>query len=174
MNWADYVIIAILLISVLVGIFRGFVREVMAIVVWAFAIWLAYLGVAQGAELLTNVVEVPSVRIMSAFGAIFLTVLIVGGLVSWLIGRLIESTGLAPTDRMVGMIFGMARGVVIVGVAVLLARFTPFPQDPWWQQSLLLPHFERLAKTAETWLPPSIQEYLPSDGQGPEILVSET
>lgn len=174
MNWADYLILAVLIISVLVGVFRGFIREVMAIVVWATAIWLAYLGVARGAELLTNVIDVPSVRVMVAFGAIFLTVLIVGGLVTWLVGRLIESSGLAPTDRMVGMLFGLTRGVVIVGLAVLLARFTPFPQDPWWQHSLLLPYFERLAETAETWLPPSIRQYLPSDGQGPEVLVSET
>lgn len=174
MNWVDYLILGILLVSVLVGILRGFIREVMAIIVWAAAISLAYLGVGRGAELLSNSIEVPSVRVIVAFGAIFLVVLLVGGLLTWLIGRLISSTGLAPTDRLIGMVFGLARGVAIIGVAVLLARFTPFPQDPWWRHSQLLPYFERVAESAESWLPEPIRQYLPSEGAGAEILVSES
>ncbi|MCG8464575.1 MAG: CvpA family protein [Xanthomonadales bacterium] len=174
LNWADYVILGVLGVSILVGILRGFIREVMSIAVWTAAITLAYMGVAPGAELLTHAVDVPSMRVVIAFAAIFLVVLVVGGLLTWLMGRLIATTGLAPTDRMVGMVFGLARGVAIVGIAVLLARFTPFPQDPWWQESKLLPHFERVAETAESWLPQPVRQYLPSEGVEAGVLVNES
>lgn len=173
MSWVDYLILAILSLSVLIGIFRGFLREVMAIAVWAVALWVAYLGVGRGADLLNPIVELPSLRVIIAFGFIFLLVLVIGGLLTWLLGRLISTTGLGPTDRMIGLLFGLARGVILVAVAVLLARFTPFPQDPWWRQSSLLPYFERVAETAESWLPEQIRQYLPEQEAGAETMVSE-
>ncbi|GAB4192893.1 MAG: CvpA family protein [Wenzhouxiangellaceae bacterium] len=174
MLWVDYLILAILLLSIVVGLWRGFLREVMAIAVWLAALWLAYRGVGEGALMLEGWIEVPSVRIIVAFASIFIVVLVIGGLLSWLLGRVIATTGLGGTDRLIGMIFGLARGVVLVAVAVLLARFTPFPQDPWWRQSRLLPYFERVAETAETWLPQSIRQYLPAEEAAGDTLISES
>ena len=91
--------------------------------------------------------------------------LVVGGLASYLVGKVVEKTGLSATDRLFGALFGLARGVVIVLVAVMLARITPFPYDPWWQESRLIPRFETMAAWAAGFLPDSVQELLDSGQQ---------
>ena len=73
---------------------------------------------------------------------------------------MVEKTGLSGTDRMLGIIFGIGRGAVIVSVLVLLAGLTPVPQDPWWSQSTFIPHFESLALKIQELLPPDIAQQL--------------
>jgi membrane protein required for colicin V production len=158
LNWFDYVILAIIGLSVLISVWRGFMREVLSLAAWivAIAVSLAFAEIASA--YLANYVTVPSVRLIIAFGGIFVVVLFLGGLVNLLVGRLVQSTGLSGTDRMVGVVFGVLRGVAIVAVLVLLAGFTPLPDDPWWKQSVLVPHIEILAQ----WL----RGFLPSDLPG--------
>ncbi len=160
MIWIDWALIAVIGLSVIVGLWRGFVREVFSIFVWILAIWIAfrYSGVAAG--WLEAWVELPSARAIVAFSGLLLITLIIGGLAGWLLGKLVDSTGLGGTDRMIGMLFGLLRGLVIVVVIMLVTRFTPFPQDPWWQQSRLIPYFERLAIYSVQWLPDNLQEML--------------
>ena len=86
--------------------------------------------------------------------------LTIGGLISFLVGKMIDKTGLSSTDRLFGAVFGLARGVVIVVLAVMLARLTPFTEDPWWDESRLLPPFERLAEDARGLLPESMRPLL--------------
>jgi membrane protein required for colicin V production len=158
LSWFDYVILAIIGLSVLISVWRGFMREVLSLAAWivAIAVSLAFAEIASA--YLANYVTVPSVRLIIAFGGIFVVVLFLGGLVNLLVGRLVQSTGLSGTDRMVGVVFGVLRGVAIVAVLVLLAGFTPLPDDPWWKQSVLVPHIEILAQ----WL----RGFLPSDLPG--------
>ncbi len=160
MIWVDWALVAVLILSILVGLWRGFIREVFSIAVWVLAVWVAfrYSGVAAG--WLTGWVDLPSARAIIAFSGLLLVTLIIGGLAGWLLGQLVDSTGLGGTDRMIGMLFGLARGLIIIVLALLVARFTPFPQDPWWQQSSLLPYFERLAEHSVRWLPDNLQEML--------------
>lgn len=160
MNEADWVIVAVLAVSVIVSLFRGLIKEVFSVLVWAAAVVAALQVSGPLAESLEPIVELPSARIILAFAAVFVFVLVVGGLVSFLIGQMIKRTGLSATDRLLGMIFGLARGMVIVAVAVMLARFTPFPEDPWWQESRLLPEFERLAEWSMRYMPESVQGVL--------------
>jgi membrane protein required for colicin V production len=89
------------------------------------------------------------------------TVLVVGGLCNFLLGKLVSSTGLSGTDRLLGALFGLLRGGAIVLAAVIVARFTPFPNDPWWQGSQLLPQFERTAVWAVRQFPESLQSQIP-------------
>jgi len=110
-------------------------------------------------------IEIPSARVIVAFVGVFVLVLIVGGLCTYLLGKLVVSTGLSGTDRLVGALFGALRGLAIVIVAVIIARFTPFPGDPWWQQSRLLPEFERLATWAVDQFPESLRNHLPDDSE---------
>ena len=168
MNWVDGAILVLVGLSILVGVWRGFLREVVSILVWVAAAWVAirYSGVA--AEALATWVEVPSVRSIIAFVALFVVVLLVGGLITWLLGKLVESTGLSGTDRMLGMVFGALRGVVLVTLVVMVAGFTPFPGDPWWRQSYLLPYFERMASQASEWLPEEFDQHLPAASAVPE------
>lgn len=163
MNGADLAIIAVVLISIVVSVFRGFIKEVFSILVWLGAVFAAFQVAGPLAGSLEPFITLPSARVILAFATVFVLVLVIGGLISFLIGKLIESTGLSPTDRLFGALFGMARGVLIVVVAVMLVRVTPFAADPWWRESRLLPGFERLADRAVVWLPASVRTLLESE-----------
>lgn len=158
MIWVDIVIIGVIALSALISLFRGFIREAMSLAVWILAGWVAWLLFREGAVYLESWIAVPSMRLAASFGIIFIVVLILGGIVSYIIGEIIDKTGLSGTDRIVGMIFGAVRGVLLVAVLVLLAGLTPLPQDPWWQESQLIGHFEALAQWLLTLLPPDIAE----------------
>jgi membrane protein required for colicin V production len=170
MNWADYAILGILLVSTVVSLFRGFIKEVFSLLVWIAAVYAALQAAGPLAMQLEGVIEVPSVRVIIAFVGVFLVVLAIGGLITYLLGRLVESTGLSGSDRLFGALFGALRGVAIVLVAVIVAGFTPFVKDPWWAESMLLPEMERMATWLVEFFPESIREYLPEEGAAePEV-----
>ena len=142
MNWADWLIVAILVISCLVGAVRGFVKEAMSLLCWIAAFAVAMSFHQSLATLLTNSIDTPSVRHMVAFGGLFVAALLVGTLINYLVGELIRITGLSGTDRLLGIVFGLARGgVVVLALVLLLPRLVPVDRDAWWQQSTVIPHF---------------------------------
>ncbi|MDD3610537.1 MAG: CvpA family protein [Halothiobacillaceae bacterium] len=151
----DYIIIAILLLSALISILRGFMKEMISLATWVAAFVIGLMFSAHLAPMLPPAIEIPSMRITLAFLILFVLTLIVGGLINMLVGFLVKKTGLSGTDRSVGVVFGIARGVFIVAVLILLASLTPMPQDPWWRESLLIPQFQ----TVSLW----IRELLPDD-----------
>lgn len=159
MNWADYLILSLIGLSMLISLFRGFLREVMALVVWVAAFWVAVTFSDEARTLLSGHIELPSAQVAVAWGGLFIATLIVGGMVNYLLGKLIEKTGLSGTDRFVGIFFGAGRGLILITAAVLFAGLTPLPQDGWWQESRLLPYFERLSQWAVTRLPENLRDY---------------
>jgi len=159
MIWVDYVILGIVGLSALISLVRGFVREAVSLIIWFVAFALAWSYFREFAQHLSPWVETPSVRLGLAFIILLVAVLIIGAIVGFLIGQLVDKTGLSGTDRLLGMVFGAARGAVLVAILVLLAGLTPFPQDPWWQQSQLIVHFQQLALWLLSLLPPEIAEY---------------
>lgn len=163
MNWADYAIVGIVLVSTLVSLFRGFVREVFSLLVWVAAGYAALQAAGPLAVRLENTVDVPSVRVIIAFVGVFVLVLAVGGLINYLLGKLVANTGLSGSDRLAGALFGALRGLAMVLAAVIIAGFTPFVKDPWWENSLLLPEMERLSRHVVEYFPESIQAYLPEE-----------
>jgi membrane protein required for colicin V production len=167
MTWVDYAILAIIGISALISIFRGLVREVLSLLAWGCAFWVAWRFMQEAAGWFGGVVSVPSARLVLAFATLFVGTLLVAALVNLLIGKLIASTGLTGTDRMLGVLFGVARGVVIVATLVLVGRLTPVPQDPWWRTSLLLPRFEAAALVMRQYLPAEVAGYFQFEGQPP-------
>lgn len=168
MNWADWAILGIIAISVLVSLLRGFVREAMSLAVWVLAFWAAFSFAEPGASWLERFVELPSARLTLAFALIFLLALVLGGLVTYLVGQLVDKTGMTGTDRMVGMVFGAIRGAALVTVIVMLAGLTPFPRDPWWQESRLMPFFERASLWASRFLPETLGSQIGYDSAEPE------
>jgi membrane protein required for colicin V production len=106
----------------------------------------------QAAELLTAYISLPSVRLMVAYGVLFLVTMIVGGMVSYLVSQVVEMTGLSGTDRLLGMIFGLARGGLIVIVAIAVLARMPVTEDDWWKRSKTIPHFLRAAESIQTML----------------------
>ena len=160
MIWVDYAILAIVGISGVISLMRGFVREALSLAGWVTAFWVALAFSGKTAALLDGYVAVPSVRVGIAFAVIFIGVLLLCGVALRLAGLLVERTGMSGTDRALGIVFGVLRGVVIVGLLVLLAGLTPLPRDPWWGQSTLMPHFVELAREIRAWLPPEVQQQL--------------
>ena len=145
MSVIDYVLIVIITVSVLIGCLRGFVREAISLAAWALAIWVAlrYSWVVE--PWLGALDQSPSLKLWVARAILFVTALLAGALVNYLLGLLVRSTGLSGTDRMLGMLFGFGRGVLVVGVLVIGGQYAGMSADPWWQQSRLMPWGERLA-----------------------------
>ena len=158
MIWVDYVIIGIIGVSALISLVRGFVRETVSLIVWVLAFGLAWAYFRDLAPHLASWVDTSSLRLGLAFLILFLVVLLLGGIVGFLIGQLVDKTGLSGTDRLLGMLFGAARGAVLVAILVLLAGLTPFPQDSWWRESGLIVLFHHLAVWLLSLLPPDIAE----------------
>lgn len=141
MNWADWVIVAIIVVSALLSLRRGFVKEALSLVTWVAAFIVARVFTDNLSGLLADYIDTPSARVIAAFAILFVLTLILGALVNKLISMIVAATGLSSTDRLLGMVFGLARGGLLVVVIVALLGMTPVIQDRWWQQSQLIPHF---------------------------------
>jgi membrane protein required for colicin V production len=163
MNAVDVIIIAVLLLSVLVGLWRGLISEVLALVTWIAAFWVAWKFGAGVSAHFDRMIQTPVVRLVVGYGLCFIAVLIVGALVRFGIQALVDSTGLGGTDRLLGMIFGFARGLLLVTLIVFLVGLTSFAREPMWQQSTLLPQFKGLAAWLEEQLPANVREHLHPD-----------
>jgi len=158
--WIDYVIVGLVVLSAVIGLFRGFVREAFSLLIWFVAAWVAYTYSQAFSLYLLDYIDVPSVRVAAAFVILLVTTLILGALLSFLIQQLIEKTGLTGTDRFAGCLFGIARGGVVVAVLVLLGGLTPMPQDPWWNASVLIGPFQDFAIWLHSQLPAGMATYL--------------
>lgn len=136
--WVDWVIVAIVVISTLISLRRGFVKEALSLVIWVAAFVVARTFHPHLQTLLADTIETDSIRLIAAFGILFVGTLVVGAIISNLIGALVRITGLTATDRVLGMCFGLARGLIVVVVAVALLRYTPVTNDTWWRSSPLI------------------------------------
>ena len=145
MNWADWTIIALIAVSSLISLKRGFVKEAISLAIWFAAFVISMLFHESFAYLLKDYITTASVREIVAIGALFALTLIVGSMVNYLISELVRMTGLSGTDRLFGMVFGMVRGLIMVIVIVMFVpEMLPVDQDDWWKQSTLIPHFVML------------------------------
>ena len=135
---ADIVMLALILLSAVIGLFRGLIKELVSLVVWICAIVGAIVFAAPLAEYLTAIHASRPIRVAIAFAIVFFGVLIAGGLLQWSLAKLIQTTGLGGTDRFLGFIFGALRGGLVVLGALILIK--PFAEtSDWWQDSLLRP-----------------------------------
>jgi len=159
MAWLDYVLIGIVAVSALISLFRGFVREAFSLAIWIMAFWISWSFFRDLAIHFQTLLSSPTVRLGVAFVALMLVSLLVGGMLNYLLIQLIERTGMTGTDRFVGMIFGAARGVLVVAVLVLLSGLTTLPQEAWWVESRLVPYFQELALWLRDLLPRDLAEY---------------
>ena len=160
MEYADYVVVGIIAVSILVGVLRGFVKEAFSLAVWVAAFLVAFQYSGALALQLESHIELPSARTALAFTGLFLAVLLVGGLLTFLVGKLVEKTGLSGSDRLLGGVFGGIRGLILVLVLMLVAGLTPVPQDPWWQQLRTIQSLMPLAEWSSGFLPDYILEHL--------------
>ncbi len=152
MTGFDYAVLAVLGFSLLVGILRGFVREVVMLAGWAAAFLLATLFSARLARAMPENLG-PMVAQLLSYALIFGGTLIAAAFVGLLASMLTRSAGLGWTDRSLGACFGVARGVLVVLAAVLVAGFTPLPQQPFWKTAVLSGPFETAVVALKSFLP---------------------
>ncbi|MCG8613769.1 MAG: CvpA family protein [Pseudomonadales bacterium] len=147
LNWADGVIIGIIGISAVLSLWRGFVKEVLSLLTWIAAFFVARLFASNLETLLVDSISTPSLRYGVSFLILFVVTLLIGSILNRLVGQLIKVTGLTSTDRLLGMFFGLARGIVITIVMIALLRLTPLKDDPWWSESVMIAQLELI----ENW-----------------------
>jgi len=156
----DWVILSVVVISALISIKRGFVKEMLSLVSWVTAFVVARIFSGHLDVLLAQFIQTPSARYGAAFGILFATTLIIGSMLNHLVGELVKATGLGGTDRMFGVVFGVARGFVLVTAAIYGLQMTALKQDPWWLESVLIPHFELMVDWSKNTLPGATQTLL--------------
>jgi membrane protein required for colicin V production len=145
MNWADWVIILILLISSVISLKRGFIKEALSLTVWVAAFIVATLFSPHLVPHFEAYTSTPSAQQMAAFSTLFIVSLLLGSALSYLFSSLVKVTGLSNADRVFGVIFGLGRGVLIILAIVLYVPIiVPIDQDNWWMESALIPHFLRM------------------------------
>jgi membrane protein required for colicin V production len=142
MNWADWVIIGILLVSCFFGLIRGFVREALSLIIWILAALGARIFTGSIEPLFASIIDTPSVRTLTAFLCVFIVILLLGALVQYFFSALIKVSGLSFVDRTLGIAFGVLRAWVLVMILLLVfLKLTQVHQDPWWRESQLIPFF---------------------------------
>ncbi|PXV94014.1 membrane protein required for colicin V production [Gilliamella apicola] len=141
MNWVDITIIGIIAFSASVSIIRGFIREALSLVSWVLAFFIAghfYTYITQYLTYFEN----EMIRIAVAITILFFATLLVCSVVSYVIGQLVQKTGLSGTDRVLGICFGVLRGILVVAALLFLVdTFTSLSKSPYWTESQLIPHF---------------------------------
>ncbi|MDP2226661.1 MAG: CvpA family protein [Moraxellaceae bacterium] len=139
---ADWIILGIVMLSMAFGFFRGFVREAFALAGWVAAYVVARVFHAPLDVLLTDTITTPSLRLVAAWGGLFVTTLLLAALLGYMVFGLVERAGLRTADRLLGAGFGTARGVLLVlAILVLAAPFAS--RDAWWNAALLPSQFMR-------------------------------
>lgn len=142
MNGIDWIIIAVLVISGLISLLRGFVKEAISLVVWLAAFGIAIAFSSRLSLLLASSIETESLRMILAFIILFVGTLIVGGLLNQVLASLLKVTGLSGTDRLLGMVFGFFRGtIVVLACLIIFPPLIAVDEQLWWRESTLIPKF---------------------------------
>ena len=156
----DWLLIAVLALSSLLGALRGFVAEALSMVVWIAAFWLAFVYGAEAAEWLRPQVQDAAGRLLLAYALVFIVAMVAGSVVTWLVGAMVKSVGLGGLNRFLGLLYGLARGVLLGCVLVLVLGWTALPREPQWRASPLIPLYQDGAETMKEWLPEAAAKHV--------------
>lgn len=149
----DYVVIGIVSLSLLFGLWRGVVGEILALVAWVLGVFAAIeFGAAVGQGIFAGIAD-QSLRTLAGCVVVFIGVLVAMSLVRLVVRNMVKALGLSVSDRLLGMFFGLARGVLVTMVLVGLGGMTSAPKQPWWQDAMLSPPLETAVLVARQWLP---------------------
>jgi len=153
MIWVDYCILTVFLLSLVVGLFRGFTREVLGFATWILAFAVAWLFGRNLAALLEQQIAQPNLRLVCAYVMLFLGGLLVGSLVTYFVSEAIKESFLSLSDRAMGGGFGLLRAALLTVVVVLVGTQMGAPKQRWWNESLFIGKFQWLADSLAAVLP---------------------
>jgi membrane protein required for colicin V production len=143
MNWTDYAIIALLIASCVVGLVRGLLREVISLITWVAALWLAWEFADVLAPHLGGALSEAAVRPWAARTIIFVLVLLVGAGVGAIVAHFVRLSIFNSLDRLLGLVFGLLRGAVVLGVLAMLCHAVRLNEETWYRGSTLVPYAEQ-------------------------------
>ena len=166
MNILDYTILIVMGVSALVGLLRGFVRETISLLVWIAAFWLSLTYSADVAGRLTGFIHQPSLRMVSAFTMLFILVLLAGVVINYVLASLLKKAGLGISDRILGVIFGLARGGLVVGLVMVLVELTPLVDSSSWRESMIVKFLHPMLVDIHRLLPLSGTHAVATQGPG--------
>ncbi len=157
----DWIFIAVLVISLLVGAWRGLVYELLSLANWIVAFVLAQWFAPDVAHYLPLSSATEVVRYAAGFVVVFVVALFAGGLIAFLVRKLVAAVGLRPVDRVLGSAFGVVRGAVVLLALTVVAGMTPLVKSPWWQESTGAGIAVVVLKGLKPVLPEEFGKYLP-------------
>ncbi len=149
----DYIFVGLIGLSAAVGAWRGLVSEVIALLAWIVALVAAWVYAADAADLIAGVIAEPTWRHVAGFAVVFVGVLLIAAVLRFLLRELLRAAGLGPADRFFGTLFGVARGLAIAFILVLVGGLMGVAREPWWAGALFAPPLETAVIAAKPWLP---------------------
>ncbi|CAG0960505.1 Colicin V production protein [Gammaproteobacteria bacterium] len=156
----DYAVLAVVGLSILLSMMRGFVREILALAGWVAAFFVAKTYTLQLVPLLPQAIPTETLKLLAAFVILFRATLLVTSLLAIALSEVFKKVGLGWLDRWLGAVFGLARGVIIVGVLVLLAGLTSVPQDARWRNAMFSAPLEAMVLSVMPWIPQGISRHI--------------
>lgn len=158
LQWIDIAIISVIGLSILTGLFRGFVKELVALCVWVIAIWLAFNYCQSLDPWLKSYIKEDSARTAIGFVIILFAVLLVGGVINAILSFILKRAGLSGTDKTLGMVFGFTRGVFIVALIMLAVKMTSLPYQGYSKESMLYARFDPIVDLLYSHMPEFIKQ----------------
>ncbi len=158
LNWIDSSMLGLIVLSSLVGLGRGLVRELLSLVIWSLALLLAWRLYPLLEPELTPWLAGATSRAAAAYLLTTLGLVMVGGLVGYFLTSLVELADLGGTSRLLGAFFGLIRGALIVTMLAFLGALTPLPEQQAWQDSVLIGRFQVMAERVLAEVPPQVAE----------------
>jgi membrane protein required for colicin V production len=156
----DWVLLAVLVLSLLVGLWRGLVFEVLSVLGWVAAFFLAHWFAPDVAALLPMSSATQSIRYAAAFVLTFIVAVFVAGLLASLVRKMVAAVGLRPVDRLLGGIFGLVRGLVLLLAVAVAIDMTPLNDSLWWKESTGAPVLSAALKGLKPALPEKFSRFL--------------
>jgi membrane protein required for colicin V production len=160
MGLTDGLLLTVLLLSVLLGAWRGLVYEVLSVASWVAAFLLAQAYADEVALVLPLEGLSPPLQLAAGFLLVFIAVAFAGGLLAWLVKKLVASVGLRPVDRILGSAFGLARGVVMLLAFAVVVSMSPLRDAPWWQGSAVADMLVATLHAIKPLLPEPVARYI--------------
>lgn len=157
----DIAIAVVVIVSIGIGFARGLVKEAMSIASLLVAVWTAFHFGAEAGTLGKNWLSSPELQLWFGRVLLFIVVLMLGGLLSWAVAKLVRLSVLSGTDRVLGMIFGLGRGAVLVALVVIAGQYAEFNDRRWWQDSVLMPYAEFVADWLRVMAPRGLEMIQP-------------